>query len=173
MVNIGRSATINGARITEVRQDANQPAATKNEVECYKTGKRTTDLITGLNSYDHERLIRAREAMMLAVQVFNSPNVTFKIEAFSVLAVIAWTYLLHEYYFRKRIPISRTSKGSEKEFSLSLTEMINREDCPITKGMKKNLGSIYEIRTKVEHKLFGGKRAYGLGRSFSSLLPQF
>ncbi len=98
LVNIGRDATINSARITGVKHDDYIKPATIDEVEFYKKRKRSFDWHTGLNLYDNERLIRAREAMILAVQVFNSPSCCFKTEIFAVLANIAWTYLLHAHY---------------------------------------------------------------------------
>jgi hypothetical protein len=98
LVNRGRRATINSARITEVKQDANQAAASENELELFKIKRKLYDHATGLNEVDHERLIRAREAMMMAVHIFNSPQLKFKTELFAVLCNIAWTYLLHEYH---------------------------------------------------------------------------
>mgnify|MGYP001333087490 CR=1 FL=1 len=89
---------------------------------------------TGLNLYDDERLVRAREAMILAVQTFNSPGVNFKTEVFSVLANIAWTYLLHQHYERTKVSIYN-SDGQ----SLSLTAMLERPDCPVSEGTKNNL----------------------------------
>ena len=73
LVNRGRRATINAARITEVKQDATQEAATEAELELFKIKRKLYDPVTGLNEIDHERLIRAREAMMMAVHIFNSP----------------------------------------------------------------------------------------------------
>src|SRR5262245_10409025 len=105
LVNVGRSATINSARITEVKEDQAQKTATDEEVEFFQIKKRSFDSRTGLNLFDDERLIRAREAMILAVQIFNSAALSFKTEVFSVLANIAWTYLLHEHYSRKGIRI--------------------------------------------------------------------
>ena len=52
---------------------------------------RNEELLTGLNQYDDERLIRAREAMILAVQIFNSPALKFKTEVFTMLTNVAWT----------------------------------------------------------------------------------
>jgi hypothetical protein len=40
--------------------------------------------------FDHERLIRAGEAMVLGVQVFNNPTLRFKTEVFTMLANVAW-----------------------------------------------------------------------------------
>ena len=39
--------------------------------------------------------------MILAAQIFNSAALDFKEEVFSLLANVAWTYLLHEYYDRR------------------------------------------------------------------------
>jgi len=72
LVNTGRQATINSARITEVKNDGTIVAANIEEIEFFKIRKDSYDPKTGLNLFDHERLIRAREAMVLAVQVFNS-----------------------------------------------------------------------------------------------------
>ena len=149
LINIGRPATINGARISEVKKNKNQESASEEEIEFFQKRKRSYDLRTGLNLYDDERLIRAREAMILAVQVFNSVAIAFKTEVFSVLANIAWTYLLHEYYERNGVNIVGSSGRS-----LLLSQMIERNDCPLSSGMRDNLRSLVGIRNEVEHKLF-------------------
>ena len=149
LVNIGRNATINSARITEVKQDDTIVPAPDADLDFFKRKKKCYDPQTGLNLYDDERLIRAREAMLLAVQVFNSPTLKFKAEVFAVQANIAWTYLLHEHYERKRIRIIQ-----EDGRSLLLSQMIVREDCPLSRGIKDNLESLKKIRDAVEHTLF-------------------
>jgi len=50
-----------------------------------------------------ELVKKAREAMLTAVQIFNSPQTEFKSELFIVTTVIAWTYLLHAFYRKKGI----------------------------------------------------------------------
>ncbi|MCF6233434.1 MAG: DUF3644 domain-containing protein [Rhodobacteraceae bacterium] len=149
LVNLGRSATINSARITEVKQNGNIQAASEAEVRFFKAKKESLDLRTGLNLYDDERLVRSREAMLLAVHVFNSANLQFKTEVFSVLANIAWTYLLHEYYEKQGVEIV-----GEDGRSLLLSQMTRRADCPISQGMTDNLDSMKDIRDAVEHTLF-------------------
>ncbi|GGA31657.1 DUF3644 domain-containing protein [Neptunicoccus cionae] len=149
LVNIGRKATINSARITEVKRDNTIVAASDEALEFYKLKKKAFDPQTGLNLYEDERLIRAREAMLLAVQVFNSPTLRFKAEVFAVQANIAWTYLLHEYYERKGVPIIQSDGRS-----LLLSQMTTRSDCPISQGIKDNLESLKRIRDTVEHTLF-------------------
>lgn len=150
LVNIGRKATINSGRITGVKQDNAQKKASKEETDFYIEKKNSFDPSTGLNLYDDERLIRSREAMILAVQTFNSPGLRFKTEVFSVLANIAWTYLLHEHYLRKKVKIVK-----DTGFTISLSEMIEREDCPLSLGTKNNLKALKQIRDEVEHNLLG------------------
>lgn len=149
LVNIMRDATINSARVTEVKQDNSiKPASTK-DLDFYIARKEAYDFQTGLNFYDHERIIRAREAMILAVQVFNSPSLKFKTEVFAMLANVAWTYLLHEYYHRKGVEIIEKDGRS-----LLLSEMVKKPDVPLSQGIKDNLNALKVIRDTVEHLLF-------------------
>ena len=109
------------------------------------------DPVTGLSLSNDEKLIRAREAMILAVQLFNSTTFRFKTEVFCVLANIAWTYLLHEYYKRR----TNVDIIQESGRSLLLSQMIERTDCPISQGVKNNLKAVQDIRDTVEHQLLG------------------
>lgn len=144
----GRKTTVNSGRITGVKQDLAAEPASDAEVDAYVTRKQSYDPVTGLNAFDDERLVRAREAMILAVQVFNGPSFIFKTELFAVLANIAWTYLLHEYYTRKRVKVIDADGRS-----LLLSNMVDRQDCPLTPGMKRNLRAVKLIRDEVEHLL--------------------
>jgi hypothetical protein len=150
LVNIGRDATINSARITEVKKNPGQRAATDDEVEYFQIRKRSFDHQTGLNLFDHERLIRAREAMILAVQIFNSASLRFKTEVFTMLANVAWTYVLHEFYLRKGLGIV----GDDGRSRL-LSQMVERHDVPLSEPIKQNLRSLKILRDDVEHKLLG------------------
>ncbi|WP_206601131.1 DUF3644 domain-containing protein [Pseudophaeobacter leonis] len=149
LVNTGRSATVNSARITEVKQDNSIVPASAENLEFYQAKKKSYDPQTGLNLYDDERLIRAREAMLLAVQVFNSPTLKFKAEVFAVHANIAWTYLLHEHYERQGLDIIQ-----EDGRALLLSQMLARADNPLSQGIRDNLSSLKKIRDAVEHTLF-------------------
>ncbi|MEJ0062762.1 MAG: DUF3644 domain-containing protein [Alphaproteobacteria bacterium] len=150
LVNVHRRATINSARITEVKNDSSVKAANDDDLDFYIRKKKAYDPHTGLNLFDDERLLRAREAMILAVQAFNNPGLRFKTEVFSVLANIAWTYLLHEYYQRKGIKII-----NDDGLSLLLSQMLQREDCPLSQGIKNNMTDVKKIRDTVEHQLLG------------------
>ncbi len=150
LLNLGRMFTVNSARITEVKQNVNQPQATVQELENFKFRKHSFDPQTGLNTVVDERLVRAREAMILAVQVFNSAALHFKTEVFLVLCNVAWTYLLHEHYERNGVKI--IDKDGR---SFLLSYMLKRNDCPLTGGQANNLKAISLLRDEVEHKLLG------------------
>jgi hypothetical protein len=131
LINYERRATINFGRIAGVRKDTSISPATAEEIAYFERKKRSFDPVTGLNTYGDERLIRAREAMVLAVTIFNSGSYKFKTEVFAVLANIAWTYLLHEHYERAGIP-PLNSDGT----TFALSHMLSRTDCPLSKELR-------------------------------------
>ncbi|MGO8103320.1 DUF3644 domain-containing protein [Rhizobium leguminosarum] len=150
LINYERGATINFGRISGVKKASIVPA-TDEIINAYQRRKRSFDPITGLNPYYNERLVRAREAMILAVTIFNNGAYGFKTEVFAVLANIAWTYLMHDYYERLRgIPILNADGTT-----FALSHMLFRTDCPLSKGVKQNLDALKLIRDEVEHKVFG------------------
>jgi len=131
LVNVGRDATVNSARVTEVKKNNDIKPASADAVDLFKAKKQSYDPRTGLNEFDHERLIRAREATILAVQIFNSASLCFKTEVYktevySVLVNIAWTYLLHQFYDGKKVAII-----DEDGRALLLGQMLKRQDCPL------------------------------------------
>ncbi|UVO51349.1 DUF3644 domain-containing protein [Sphingomonas sp. SUN019] len=158
LINIGRTPSVNFGRLSGVKDWSIQPA-TADETGAFKFEKSLVDLKTGLSPFQDERLVRSREAMMLAVQVFNLPGLLFKTELFSMLANVAWTYLLHEFYDRKGVKLEDKTGNT-----LLLSQMLKRSDCPLAKDIKKNLLAIKTIRDDVEHKILAS-----LGRSFYPL----
>ncbi len=150
LINVGRKATVNSARITEVKKNQSQKAATEDEVAAFQAFKLAFDHTLGINPFENERLFRSREAMMMAVHVFNSPVIKFKTELFAVLANIAWTYLLHEFYERRGVSILR-----EDGKSVALSHLLSRPDCPLSKGVRRNLDDLKLIRDSAEHMTLG------------------
>ncbi len=150
LVNLGRPTTVNSGRITGVKQDVSQKTASDAEIDRYLRVKDSFDPKTGLNPYTHERLVRAREAMLMAVGVFNSPTLAFKTELFCVLSNIAWTYLFHEYYSQKVKNVEIVKPNGQ---TLALSELLGRQDCPISEAAKLNLLDVKKLRDKVEHSL--------------------
>ena len=160
LINHEREPTVNFGRIAGVKKDPKIQPASVEEVAFFKRKRKSYDPITGLNLYRDERLIRAREAMALAVTIFNSPTYQFKTEIFAVLANIAWTYLLHERYERNGVSIFNADGTT-----FALSHMLSRQDCLLSKGIKNNLLALKTIRDDVEHKF--------LGRSDVKWLPLF
>lgn len=123
------------------------------------TSKRTRTIF----SVKNELLDKSKESALCAVQIFNNPNITFKSEAFIVLMIIAWTYLLHAYYRDKGIEyryfkqgnkkriFDRTTKGSFKYWELE--RCINDSECPLEKNVKSNLRFLIGLRHEIEHQM--------------------
>lgn len=68
-------------------------------------------------SVSGELLTKSREAALAAVQIFNSPLITFKSEIFIVLMNIAWTYLLHAHYRKEGVEYRYLRKKQSVVFS--------------------------------------------------------
>lgn len=113
---------------------------------------------------------KAREAMLSAVQIYNNPLMSFKTESFIVLAIIAWTYMLHAHYRSKRIEYRYfTGTGRRKRFLRNadgsirywdLSECLSKDACPLDTNTKNNLRFLIGLRHQVEHKKASGLDSY-------------
>lgn len=114
-------------------------------------------------SVKNELLLKSREAMLSAVQLFNNPNILFKSESYIVLSIIAWTYLLHSYfrqmgidyrYYHKgsvRKKFDKTKRGAYKYWELE--RCLNDDDCPIDRITCANLKFLIGLRHEIEHQM--------------------
>ena len=114
-------------------------------------------------SLKEELLIKSREAMLSAVQIFNNPNIQFKSENFIILANISWMYLLHAYYREQKIdyryfkqPAQRkkydkTKNGAFKDWELE--RCLDDDYCPIDHISKSNLKFLIGLRHEIEHQM--------------------
>lgn len=156
IINQGRNTTINQARIIN---DQKIKTASEDEVKKFLQVQRSYDPRTLLNPYKNHRLIRARESMMSAVQIFNNPMMIFRAEIFCVLANIAWTYLLHEKLEKTKPGSSKIDNGN----SITVGGTLDKQVCPIKDAaVIANLKQIVKIRDEVEHTFFvGGSEYFG------------
>ena len=127
-----------------------------------------------------ELIRKSREAALNAVQSFNNPLTTFKTEAFIVLMVIAWTYLLHAYYrhngveyrYYSKGPIrrkfSRTKSGAFKHWELE--RCLNENTCPLDRPTKQNLRFLIGLRNEIEHHRSAGTDERFSGRYLACCL---
>jgi hypothetical protein len=114
-------------------------------------------------SLKEELLIKSRESMLSAVQIFNNPNIQFKSESFIILANISWMYLLHAYYRVQKIEYryfkqdgqrkkyDRTKKGAFKYWELE--RCLDDNQCPVDSITKVNLKFLIGLRHEIEHQM--------------------
>lgn len=101
--------------------------------------------------------------MLAAVEIYNNPNISFKSESFIVLAIIAWTYLLHAFYRGSRIDYhyfsvtgrrkryDRTRYGAKKSWELE--RCLDDGLCPLDNAAKANLKFLIGLRNEIEHQM--------------------
>jgi len=110
-----------------------------------------------------ELVKKSRESALAAVQIFNNPSMSFKSEAYIVLMIIAWTYLLHAYYRANGVEyryfkingqkrkFDRTVKGAYKYWELE--RCLNCSESPIDKDTANNLKFLIGLRHEIEHQM--------------------
>ena len=159
IINQGRQKTVNQSVIQLLANNKSIKSVSDKKLEDFLKIQSSYDPKTLLNPYKDKRLIRAREAMVAAVQIFNSPTIIFKTEIFCVLTNIAWTYLLHEKLERTKKGLSTLGNGN----SVTVSGTLNNKICPIKNAaVKENLKMLIEIRDAVEHTFFiGGESCFG------------
>jgi hypothetical protein len=131
------------------------------DVEGYSSYQMAKKRTRRVKSVASELVRKAREAMLTSVQVFNNPQIEFKSELFIVTNIIAWTYLLHAHYRKKRIEYRRRKIGSNRFqrtkhgaiYHLSLEECLDHPACPLDDIVKKNLEFLIGIRHEIEHQM--------------------
>ncbi|MDP3115952.1 MAG: DUF3644 domain-containing protein [Phenylobacterium sp.] len=155
--------SINHGRIKDIRDGKTHtgvPAATDEELAAFLEAWPNVDG-SGLHLIGDELLIKAREAMLHAVQGFNNPRAFFKSEVFIVTAMIAWTYLLHAHFRRQGVDyrhrdrrtgdVLKTRHGADKHWELE--HCLGDAACPLDDATKANLKFLIEIRHEIEHQM--------------------
>ena len=117
---------------------------------------------------------QSREAALSAIQIFNNPISKFKSEAYIVLMMIAWTYLLHAHCRRKGIDFRYSEKSGKRRRFLrtkdkqyrfwDLTKCLNVSESPIDKDTTNNLRFLIGLRHVIEHKMADDLDDYLSGR---------
>ncbi len=101
----------------------------------------------------------AIDSALLAVEVYNKPRTTFRSDAFIILMVIAWTRMLHAYfyheigdkYYYKKKGSNRYELVDGERKAWDLSTCINKYD-NLTEAIKKNLFFFIGLRNKIEHR---------------------
>lgn len=112
-------------------------------------------------SVAEELLTQSRDAALTAIQVFNSPLISFKSETFIVMMNIAWTYLLHAYFHKNHVEyryfnrtaksrrFHRTKSGDYKYWDLA--KCLSVDECPLDSATKANLRFLIGLRDEITH----------------------
>jgi hypothetical protein len=154
--------SINHRAIGEIRTEKKHKqvkAASDAELEEFIATWPDIDPQTGLSLRGDELLIKAREAMVAAVHIFNGAGLTFRAELFIVTSIIAWTYLLHAWFRRERIDyryieangtVKKTKQGEDCYWELG--KCLRHARCPVPKGVVSNLDFLLSLRHEIEHR---------------------
>lgn len=160
------SRSINQREISQIRNQvkfANVKVASEADVKTFLSLWPNIDYETGAALEDDELLIKSREAMLAAVQTFNSGGLNFRSELFIVTAVIAWTYALHSWFKKESVdywykntdgsPKLTRAEGPIKYWELS--HCLKHTQCPLDHLVVSNLEFLIEIRNEIEHRMTG------------------
>lgn len=154
--------SINHARILEIRTGKKYrtlAAAAPEQLDDFLNTWPNIDPETGLNLRGDELLLKAREAMIAAVHVFNAAGLTFRAELFIVTCIIAWTYLMHAWLRREGIDyrymkadgtVQKTAQGADCFWELG--KCLRHARCPLPAGAVRNLNFLVELRNEIEHR---------------------
>lgn len=102
---------------------------------------------------------KAVEIMKTGILIYNNNMIVTRSETFIVLAVIAWTYLLHARFAKIKIKPVYIEDGAPvlidgKEKHWELGYCIDQPQAELTNGEKNNLRYIIAIRNEVEHRSY-------------------
>ena len=99
------------------------------------------------------------DCALLAVEVYNKPRATFRVECYITQMIMAWTKLLHayfqdkigeRYFFKKKNGRYETIDGERKAWDLSKSI---KEYGELTEPVKSNLDFFIKLRNKIEHRI--------------------
>ena len=153
--------SVNHRLIAEIRTEARHKAvkpADDETLDAFLATWPDVDPETGLSVRGDELLIKAREAMIAAVHVFNGAGLTFRAELFIVTAIIGWTYLMHawlrregiDYRYRDDKAVLTTKQGAERYWELG--KCLRHPRSPLPRSAVLNLEFLLELRHEIEHR---------------------
>lgn len=106
----------------------------------------------------------SRNSAILAVEIFNKPNTSFRIENYIILMIIAWTKLFHayfqdtlgeRYFYREKNGRYKKVDGERKAWELKECIKNYQKSTPpqkLSDAVIANLNFFIGIRNKIEHR---------------------
>ncbi|MGA2605827.1 MAG: DUF3644 domain-containing protein [Terriglobia bacterium] len=102
---------------------------------------------------------KAREAAMLAVEIYNRPATAFRSAGYIVLMVVAWTALFHAIFVKRKIRPFYRKRNSRKYEKVDgdyktweLMECVHQFYKDQNPAQRKNLEFFVGLRNKIEHR---------------------
>lgn len=100
---------------------------------------------------------KAKEAAILAIDIYNRPMTTFRTQGFTVMMIIAWTSLLHAIFEQAGVDYRHYEKngavkvidGDEKVWELSKCLDEYKE---LSQAIRENIKLFILLRNKIEHR---------------------
>ena len=108
----------------------------------------------------------SRNSVLTAVEIYNKPNIKFRIENYIVLMVIGWTKLFHaffqatigeKYFYKEKNGRYKIIDGEKKAWELKeCIKNYRRMNVPvqINEAVVANLKFFIGLRNKIEHRFF-------------------
>jgi len=158
------SRTINHARISDIRNARKYhavPSAGDADLDAFLSRWPNVDTETGAHVLDDELVLKAREAMIAAVHVFNGAGLYFRAEIFIAISIIAWTYAILADLKRNGVDtrhrdraadgkIATTPSGAKRVWDLR--KCLDRQPCPVSLGCQNNLRFLLDLRDEIAHR---------------------
>jgi hypothetical protein len=123
------------------------------QVQAYSSNPHKPDLNESVECL----VLKAREAAMLAVDIYNRPVTSFRSQGFTVMMVISWTSLMHaifemrnkNYFYNDKDGNVIIFDGDKKAWELSkcIDECSN-----LSQAVKANINMFVLMRNKIEHR---------------------
>jgi hypothetical protein len=155
---------IRAIRLSAKQRYANTPTASEEEVKLLLSSyEKLTSLAEELGFAPTDALSmqirKAIDIMKSAIMIYNNNTIMTRTESFIVLAVIAWTYLLHAYYRSISVnPVYLDQAGQPmmiddgKPKFWELSYCVKHAQCPLKPVEVKNLQYLIAIRNEIEHR---------------------
>ena len=117
---------------------------------------------------------RSYQQFLLALEIYNKPELKNKIESFSILIANAWELLLKSKYIKNNQNIFFKENNGELK-TYSLINMVKEEfDNKINKSIKNNLKILIEIRDKSTHYIIDIEEIrFSISRIFQSTVINY
>lgn len=107
-----------------------------------------------------ERLVdKAKEAFVMAIEIYNKPSITYRLEGFSFFICNAWELMLKAYLVNK-LGTNSIYYSDKPNRTISLENCVQKIFTNAKAPLRKNLEKVIELRNTSTHLLPRNMRLY-------------